>query len=235
MIPRFLQDDYDPRQELIPRPPPVEGDLPSGEVPQAPDLSTPAFDGSLFFSDLWTSIFGGNEFWAWLFSAGAIGGILSALWSVYTFFAYLICFIFIVLYIYATIKKEYYEGLIVEDVRKAEAVWDETYRQTGRESKLSAIQTHSNSDNPNDWKLAIIEADIILDQTLKERGYAGNSLGERLRSITPNQLASIDDAWDAHRVRNKIAHEGPDFVLTKRIAEDTIAKYMNVFREFGIQ
>jgi hypothetical protein len=232
MISRFLQDNYDPRQELIPRPPPVDGDLPSGAVP---DVSTPAFDGSNFIGDLWASIFGGNEFWAWLLSAGAIGGILSALWSVYTFFAYLISLIFIVLYIYATIRKEYYEGLISEDIHSAEAVWDDTYRKAGRESKLSAIHTHIDSDNPNDWKLAIIEADIILDQTLKERGYAGNSLGERLRSITPSQLASIDDAWDAHRVRNKIAHEGPDFILTKRIAEDTIARYMNVFRDFGVR
>ena len=232
MIPRFLQGNIDPREQLIPRPPPVEGDLPSGEVPIS---SSPSFDGGNFFEGIWSGIFGGNEFWAWLFSASAIGGILSALWSVYTFFAYLLCIIFIVLYIYATIRKEYYEELITEDLRNAEAIWDETYRKAGRESKLAAVHTHIESDSPNDWKLAIIEADIILDQTLKDRGYAGNSLGERLRSITPNQLASIDDAWDAHRVRNKIAHEGADFVLTKRIAEDTIARYMSVFREFGVQ
>jgi hypothetical protein len=168
-------------------------------------------------------------------AVGGIGGILSALWSIYSFIAYLISIIFIVLYIYATIRKEYYEGLISEDLRNGEALWDDTHRRTGSESRLAAVRTHIDSDNPNDWKLAIIEADIILDQTLKDRGYAGNSLGERLRSITPNQVASIDDAWDAHRVRNKIAHEGPDFVLTKRIAEDTIARYMNVFREFGVQ
>lgn len=231
MIPRFLQDNYDPRQELIPRPPQIDGDLPTGDVPTA---TAPSFDGGNFFSDLWTSIFGGNEFWAWLFSAGAIGGILSWLWSVYTFFAYLISLILIVLYIYATIKKEYYEGLITADLRHAEQVWNETYRSTTRESKLAAVHAHIDSENPTDWKLAIIEADIVLDQTLKDRGYAGTSLGERLRNITPKQLASIDDAWDAHRVRNKIAHEGADFVLTKRIAEDTIARYMNVFREFGV-
>jgi len=231
MIPRFLQDNYDPRQELIPRPPHIDGDLPSGDVPTA---TAPSFDGGNFFSDLWNAIFGGNEFWAWLFSAGAIGGILSWMWSVYTFFAYLISLILIVLYIYATIKKEYYEGLITADLRHAEQVWNETYRSTARESKLAAVHAHIDSENPTDWKLAIIEADIVLDQTLKDRGYAGTSLGERLRNITPKQLASIDDAWDAHRVRNKIAHEGADFVLTKRIAEETIARYMNVFREFGV-
>jgi len=231
MILRFLQNNFDPRQDLIPRPPPIEGDLPSGSVPTG---TAPSFDGGNFLSDLWASLFGGSEFWAWLLSAGALGGLLTAIWSVYAFFAYLISIVFIVLYIYATIRKEYYEGLITQDLRNAEAVWDETYRSTTRQSKLAAVRTHIDSENPNDWKLAIIEADIVLDQTLKDRGYAGNSLGERLRSITPNQLASIDDAWEAHKVRNKIAHEGADFVLTKRIAEDTIARYMNVFREFGV-
>lgn len=235
-MPLLAQNEVDPRQELIPKPPPIEGELPSGEVPvESPDLSTPSFDTSSFFSDLWASIFGGSEFWAWFFSASAIGGILAWLWSVYTFFAYLICLILIALYIYATIRKEYYEGLIERDLRNAERIWDETHRGAGKVRQLDEIQNHIQSDNPNDWKLAIIEADIVLDQTLKSRGYAGNTLGERLRSITPSQLASIDDAWDAHRVRNKIAHEGPDFVLTKRIAEDTIARYMNVFREFGVE
>ena len=138
------------------------------------------------------------------------------------------------MYIYATIRKEYYEGLIAQGLRDAEQVWNETYRGVRAKSRLDDVLTHSQSENPNDWKLAIIEADIILDQTLKERGYAGNSLGERLRSITPRQLASIDDAWEAHKIRNKIAHEGADFVVTKRIAEGTIARYMNVFREFGV-
>ena len=93
---------------------------------------------------------------------------------------------------------------------------------------------HGNSDSPNDWKLAIIEADIILDDVLKQQGYAGNSLGERLKSISPSQLESLQDAWEAHKVRNKIAHEGADFVLTKRLAQETITKYQRVFTEFGI-
>ena len=69
---------------------------------------------------------------------------------------------------------------------------------------------------------------------LKQCGYVGNSLGERLRTITPSQLSSIDDAWEAHKVRNRIAHDGADFVLTKRMAEQTIAQYRRVFSEFGI-
>jgi hypothetical protein len=90
------------------------------------------------------------------------------------------------------------------------------------------------SSNPNDWKLAIIEADIILDDILKKQGYAGNSLGERLKSIAPSQLESLQDAWEAHKVRNNIAHQGADFILTQRLAQETITKYQRVFTEFGV-
>jgi len=96
------------------------------------------------------------------------------------------------------------------------------------------MTNHIASDNPNDWKLAIIEADILLDQTLKAKGFVGISLGERLRSISPAQLQSLDDAWQAHKVRNQIAHAGADFVLTRRLAEETIKQYRRVFAELGI-
>jgi hypothetical protein len=226
----FLQNNVDPRQELIPRPPPIDGDLPDGNIPTG-DVG---FESSNFLGDLWASIFGGNEFWAWLFGGGLFG-ILAWLWSVYTFIAYLLSLIFIILYIYATVRKEYYEGLIAQRVKDDQQVWNQTYGGAQKQGRLDDIQQHALSDNPNDWKLAIIEADIILDQTLKDRGYAGTSLGERLRSITPRQLSSIDDAWDAHRVRNKIAHEGADFVVTRRIVDETIARYLRVFREFGVE
>ena len=94
---------------------------------------------------------------------------------------------------------------------------------------------HIASYSPSDWKLAIIEADIILDEILKDAGYAGTSLGERLRSISPERLRSLDDAWQAHKVRNQIAHGGADFILTQRLAQDTIKQYRRVFHEMGVQ
>jgi hypothetical protein len=103
-----------------------------------------------------------------------------------------------------------------------------------KNSRFDDIKKHIVSDNPNDWKLAIIEADIVLDEALKKSGYAGISLGERLKSISPSHLKSLDDAWQAHKVRNQIAHGGADFVLTRRLAEDTIKQYRRVFTELGV-
>jgi hypothetical protein len=119
-------------------------------------------------------------------------------------------------------------------IAERERIWDERFRSGPRNNRLEDVMNHIASDSPNDWKLAIIEADIVLDTALKEAGYAGVSLGERLKSIAPSQLQSLDDAWQAHKVRNQVAHGGTDFVLTRRLAEDTIKQYRRVFAELGI-
>jgi len=73
-----------------------------------------------------------------------------------------------------------------------------------------------------------------IDDILKNKGYPGSSLGERLKSIPSTQLHSLNDAWEAHKIRNRIAHDGSDFILTKHIAEETISRYRRVFSEFDI-
>ena len=176
----------------------------------------------------------GSLFADFSFSGDGIIGFLSSLWSIITVIAYILSIIFLVLYIYASIRKNLYLELQSEILRDAEHVWDQQYRGESKNSRLEDVLNHSTSENPNDWKLAIIEADIILDDLLKQRGYGGNSLGERLKSISPNQLASLNDAWEAHKIRNRIAHDGADFILTQRLAQETITRYNLVFTELGL-
>lgn len=180
------------------------------------------------------NLFGGNETTASLVSTNGIIDFFSALWSVYVFIALLLSLIMLALYIYASIWRWFYFNELDRSIREAEQLYDAQFRGVAKNSRMDDIQQHAASENPNDWKLAIIEADIILDGLLKERGYAGDTLGERLRSIAPHQLSSLQDAWEAHKVRNMIAHEGPDFILTKRMVEETIGRYRRVFAEFGI-
>jgi hypothetical protein len=175
----------------------------------------------------------GDVSFAW-FSLDGLLGFLGSVWAVYTILAYLVTIILLVLYVYASVRKNLYLGLQVQILRDAEKLYAEKYHKVARNDQLGDVLKHSESDNPNDWKLAIIEADIILDNLLKQKGYAGSSLGERLKSISPTQLESLNDAWEAHKIRNRIAHDGADFVLTKKIARETIARYQRVFMEFGL-
>lgn len=180
------------------------------------------------------NLLGGNETTAAFFTSNGLTDFIGTIWNVYVVFALIISLVLLIMYTYASLWRWYYYGKGSASLREAEDLYDAQFRGVHKSSRLDDIQNHVASDNPNDWKLAIIEADIILDGLLKERGYAGDTLGERLRSITTNQLGSLQDAWEAHKIRNMIAHEGPDFVLTKRMAEDTIKRYLRVFAEFGM-
>jgi hypothetical protein len=180
------------------------------------------------------NLFGNSEASASFFSVSGILGFLNTVWSVYAILAFLASIGMLALYVHASAGRAHYYALSDEELREAEHAYDEIYRGIHKQDRLHDVLTHSSSDNPNDWKLAIIEADIILDETLKKRGYVGSSLGERLRNISPTQLQSLNDAWEAHKIRNRIAHEGADFVLTKRVADETINRYRRVFTEFGV-
>lgn len=90
---------------------------------------------------------------------------------------------------------------------------------------------HIESQNQNDWKQAILEADMILDDILTTMGYKGESIGEKLKRVVPGDFKSVQDAWEAHKVRNQIAHE-PNFNLTHYDALAAVNLYKKVFEEF---
>lgn len=95
------------------------------------------------------------------------------------------------------------------------------------------VVEHIKSANPSDWRLAIIEADNMLDILTRELRLPGNSLGERLKSVNQDNFKNLDMAWQAHKVRNRIAHEGLSFELSYTEAKRTIESYETVLREFG--
>jgi hypothetical protein len=99
-------------------------------------------------------------------------------------------------------------------------------------SKWQKIMEHVGSANPADWRLAILEGDIMLDDLLDKLGVVGDTMGDKLKKINPGDFKSLNNAWEAHRIRNAIAHEGADFALTEREARRVIGLYESVFREF---
>jgi len=98
--------------------------------------------------------------------------------------------------------------------------------------KWQKVTEHINSKNPSDWKLAILEADIILDEMLDKMGYHGETMGEKLKMIEPSDFTSLGSAWEAHKIRNLIAHEGSDFLINEREAQRVIRLFQEVFEEF---
>ncbi|HDQ16896.1 MAG TPA: hypothetical protein ENN31_02135 [Candidatus Vogelbacteria bacterium] len=98
-------------------------------------------------------------------------------------------------------------------------------------ARWQKIKNLANSESSADWKIAILEADKILDEMTKRMGYEGDSIGDRLKQIEPSDFLTLNDAWQAHKVRNDIVHS-PNFELDSRQVKDTLKKYENVFKEF---
>lgn len=101
-----------------------------------------------------------------------------------------------------------------------------------KQGRWQHIQDLIKSYNANDWRQAIIEADIILEEMLEKMGYEGVSIGDKLKVIERSDFVTLDKAWSAHKVRNQIAHDGSSFKLTREVAEKTIKDFEEVFREF---
>ena len=89
------------------------------------------------------------------------------------------------------------------------------------------------SQHPSDWKLAIIEADAMLESLMDQLGFQGETLGDKLKKATQDKFHNLTFAWEVHTVRNKIAHEGASFQLSQHEAKRLIALYEQIFREFG--
>jgi len=90
------------------------------------------------------------------------------------------------------------------------------------------------SPNESDWRIAIIEADNMLEEALGERGYEGDSIGEKLKGASVNSFPTLQSAWDAHNFRNKIAHEGIDFPISQIETRRVVRMYQNVFEELNV-
>ncbi len=98
--------------------------------------------------------------------------------------------------------------------------------------RWETVQTHISSTNPNDWRQAILEADIMLDDVLTSLGYQGEGIGEKLKRVVPGDMKTLDEAGEAHGVRNRIAHDGSAYPLTQHEANRVVNLYRKVFEEF---
>ncbi|MBI3632702.1 MAG: hypothetical protein HY226_00240 [Candidatus Vogelbacteria bacterium] len=97
--------------------------------------------------------------------------------------------------------------------------------ETEKRAEWQDIMDHIESDNESQWKLALIDADKLLEVALKLEGYEGESIGDRLKTAeSMGSFVALQDAWEAHKVRNRIAHES-GFELTKREARRAVELY----------
>lgn len=177
-----------------------------------------------FFSLLYDWIYGSHT----ASNDSAFHAFVAHVWLWIVIVGYLLSIVGFFVVVYVTVR--------LFELRKRE----ETYYSTlisplgaasGVSPRWQHIESLINDTNASHWREAIIEADIMLDDVLARQGYVGDGVGEKLKAVEPADLRTLQDAWDVHKVRNQIAHEGSAFDLSELLARRTIARYEAIFRE----
>jgi len=95
-----------------------------------------------------------------------------------------------------------------------------------------SVIRRANTGTPENLRLAILEADSLVDTFLKRRGYAGDTFADRLKHFSPETTRTLDGLWSAHKIRNHIAHT-PGFIVSAKEAEIALTNYKNFLKELG--
>ncbi len=105
---------------------------------------------------------------------------------------------------------------------------------TPQQTHWNKISEMISSNQEELWRLAIIDADTMLEEQVTNMGYRGDSFGEKLKQISRADAPWIDAAWEAHRLRNILAHEGSRYPLNHREAYRAYKIYEGILYESGL-
>ena len=93
------------------------------------------------------------------------------------------------------------------------------------------IEHSVKQDNPASWQLAIMNADKLLDQALRERRFSGKTMGERMKAAQ-STWHNANHVWSAHKIRNQLAHE-TDSRVTHDVTLRALAAYRQGLKDLG--
>jgi hypothetical protein len=113
------------------------------------------------------------------------------------------------------IKKPELYGLNEEKIRE---MWDEISAQ----ADLSVMGA----------KLAVIEADKLLDNVLRSMVIPGETMGERLKAAG-YKYPKLRDVWPAHKLRNQLVHDSA-FQLTQGHAKRALKDFEKALRVLNV-
>ncbi|KKT78979.1 hypothetical protein A2W48_01330 [Candidatus Giovannonibacteria bacterium RIFCSPHIGHO2_12_44_12] len=161
-------------------------------------------------------------------ASGGSGGDFSAVYSILAVFK-IIFILFLALFICGIVY-------VIYELRKFRPKYKLVYRESTvpqkkiMKSHWGKIMERFNAGTESDWRLAIVEADSLVDEVFKKIGFAGETLGDRISSISEQEVHSVAELKSAHQVRNNLVHT-PGYKLSREDADRTMRHYHKVLEE----
>ncbi len=100
---------------------------------------------------------------------------------------------------------------------------------TSKWSEISAMQNSGAAGLKN----ALIEADKLLDYVMIQKGFSGETMGDRLKS-GGSAFSNLNAIWAAHKLRNQMAHEVQHDVVAAQFKQ-AITDLGQGIRDLGVR
>lgn len=124
--------------------------------------------------------------------------------------------------------KEVHHGATGERGKRVPTMRDLVLRE-----RWTAIENKFALGTPESARLAIIEADALVDTALKGMAVQGEHLADRLSNLDQGDIKSMNRVWRAHRLRNDLVHT-PGFAVPPADAQRTMDDYEAFLKEMEV-
>jgi len=98
-------------------------------------------------------------------------------------------------------------------------------------TKVLEVEHQLKREEFSSYHLAVLNGDKLVDKALMERGFAGKTMGDRMKDAA-KVFSDRNGIWNAHKLRNKIAHE-PDAYVTYDQARSALASFRKALKDLG--
>lgn len=93
------------------------------------------------------------------------------------------------------------------------------------------VENGLDRNNPHSYTVAVMNGDKLLDKALIEMGLSGKTMGERLKKVMA-KLERPSAVWDAHRLRNGLAHN-TDVEISYEQAKHALGAFKQALKDLG--
>lgn len=130
--------------------------------------------------------------------------------------------VFFIAIIYFMLVSSYLKWQFVVDLREFFSWQPVGVRRITQRWKK--IQKRIEAGTEPELKLAVIEAEDLLNDVLDDKGVPGETFEEKIKQVVKIQLPNLEEVLEAHKTRNAVVYE-PDYKLNLEQAKKILEIY----------
>ncbi len=166
------------------------------------------------------------------FATGSVPGTLSSLYGIVQVILVLIDIILVFVTVLAAAELFHYRPRFVYDPRKPARKRKGRVPPANPGDSWAKLRAELETGAPEGIRAAVIGADGLADDVLKNKGYAGDTFADRLAKLDSASFKTVDRVWSAHRLRNDLVHT-PGFEVSLEQGRQALDDYEAFLKELG--